>query len=225
MISKLVWETHFSYAHIGSSKVYKMLYTTFVWKNMRKDISLILSKCHNCQLCKYSNMSIDAPLNNILPTAPNQMISIDFVGPLPRAKGNLSHLFTVVDTFTKHLTVYAISKANTKTVINKLVNNYFVKHGIPEKVHTDQGSQFTSPIFISKMQSLGIKVLFSSVRHPQSNMVERYHKSLIQCLRIYVNEKHTLWVDYIEFIVNSLNRSIHEVTNFTPEYLQYGIKT
>lgn len=35
-----------------------------------------------------------------------------------------------------------------------------------------------------------IERLTTSCRHPQANAVERYNKSIIQLLRIYVNENH-----------------------------------
>jgi transposase InsO family protein len=41
--------------------------------------------------------------------------------------------------------------------------------GVPNRIITDNGSQFTSELFWEYCASVGIKICFASVAHPRSN--------------------------------------------------------
>ena len=96
-----------------------------------------------------------------------------------------------LDLFSKLVTIYAIKRANTHTCLNKLINDYFVHVGSPKKILSDHGTQFVSLNWKLKLESLGLKVLYSSIRHPQSNPVERTMRNIGRILRTYCAEKYT----------------------------------
>ena len=50
---------------------------------------------------------------------------------------------------------------------------------------TDHSTQFTSKKWTDKLTENGIKPIFSSVRHLQSNIVERIHRELGRFFRMY----------------------------------------
>ena len=56
----------------------------------------------------------------------------------------------------------------------------------------------------------------SSIKRPQSNLVERPHKEINRILRAYIENKHTEWIDLVPFTQNCINNSVHEITGFTP---------
>ena len=45
----------------------------------------------------------------------------------------------------------------------------FAVFGIPNRIITDNGTQFTSRTFMQYVQDLGAKICFASVAHPRSN--------------------------------------------------------
>ena len=69
------------------------------------------------------------------------------------------------------MVIYKIKKANTLAVINKIFKDY-IKFGKPVAIMTDHGTQFTSKKWMDKLIENGITPIFSSVRHPQSNIVK-----------------------------------------------------
>ena len=74
--------------------------------------------------------------------------------------------------------MYPIKKANTATVIRKLFQDYIPTYGKPDKIICDHGTQFTAKLWSKKLQEENITLIFSSIHHPQSNVVERVHREL-----------------------------------------------
>ena len=107
----------------------------------------------------------------ILANKPNEILSIDFYGPLPTSVGGVKYILSTIDVFSKYVVIYKIKKANTLAVGNKIFKDYIIKFGKSEVIMTD--TQFTSKKWTEKLLSNEIKPIFSSVRHAQSNIVER----------------------------------------------------
>ena len=63
----------------------------------------------------------------------------------------------------------------------------FAKHGIPQEVVTDRGTQFTSHFWSSVAKMLGVKQCLSSARRPQTDrQTERTNRTLEDMLRHFV---------------------------------------
>lgn len=90
-----------------------------------------------------------------------------------------------------------------------------------KSIISDHGSQFGKK-WSETLQTWGIKPIKSTIRHPQSNNVERYMSVLGRCFRTYASEKHTTWTKYLARIENCLNNVPNISTSFTPHHLLYG---
>ena len=64
-------------------------------------------------------------MKNYLPERPNEILSIDFYGPLPASKGGFKYILSTIDAFSKYVVLYPLRRANTKAVINKLKRTIF----------------------------------------------------------------------------------------------------
>lgn len=96
--------------------------------------------------------------------------------------------------------------------------------GRPSKILSDNGSQYTSRLSDSTLESENICAIHSSVRHPQSNPSERVMREIGRLIRTYCHEKHTAWADYLPTIQHWLNMTVHSSTNMTPKDLHFGNK-
>ena len=74
--------------------------------------------------------------------------------------------------------MYPIKKANTVTVIKKLFQEYIPTNRKPAKIICDHGTQFTAKLWFKKLKEENITLIFSSIRHPQRNIVELVHREL-----------------------------------------------
>ena len=99
----------------------------------------------------------------------------------------------------------------------------FAKHGIPESIVTDCGTEFMSKIFKECCKLLKIEKMNTTLYHPQSNGgLERSHRTLAEYLRHYVNSNQTDWDDYVAFAIFVYNTTVHTTTNHQPYELVYG---
>jgi hypothetical protein len=107
-------------------------------------------------------------LQTIPITRPFSTRGLDLVCPLKKAKGGFTHIFVIVDKFTK----WVEAKPAASIIAAKAVE--FVKEikymfGIPSNIITDNGTQFTMREFKDFCVDSGIKINYASVSHPQSN--------------------------------------------------------
>ncbi|CAB0031802.1 unnamed protein product [Trichogramma brassicae] len=105
-----------------------------------------------------------------------------------------------------------------------LAHDYFKRFGKVEKIQSDRGSQFTSKTWQAAMKNQGVQVIFSAIRHPQSNIVERYNKEIGRFLRTLVGQNHQTWSVWCSLIAEVINSTVNETTGFTPWELHTGRK-
>ena len=86
----------------------------------------------------------------------------------------------------------------------------------------DHGTQFTSLSWKASLAAEGVKILFSSIRHPQSNPVERSMQKLGRLFRTYCAQRHTKWAPLVPYVQDCLNLTTHQSTNTTLYELRYG---
>ncbi|CAB0037053.1 unnamed protein product [Trichogramma brassicae] len=72
------------------------------------------------------------------------------------------------------------------------------------------------------MKNQGVQVIFSAIRHPQSNIVERYNKEIGRFLRTLVGQNHQTWSVWCSLIAEVINSTVNETTalhhgSYTPE--------
>ena len=178
------------YAHIGPLKVIKMLNDLFYNPKLAKKVRRRLASCDSCQRNNVTNQTSFSEMKNYLPERPNEISSIDFYGPLPASKGGFKYILSTIDAFSKYVVLYSLRRANTKAVINKLKKGHFPKYGKPSKIVAGHGIQFTSPVWSDFLKEQEIQPVFTSIRHLQSNIVERIHRELSRFFRSLIGENH-----------------------------------
>ncbi|XP_068203635.1 uncharacterized protein [Palaemon carinicauda] len=147
------------------------------WK---KDVVRHCKSCHQCQMVGKPNQKITkAPLIPFLAVEePFTQIVIDIVGPLPKTKTGFQYMLTIMDGTTRFPEVIPVRCIKSGIVIKHLMD-FFSRYGLPRKIQSDQGSNFTSREFQAKMNELGIKHNLASSYHPESQgILERFHSTL-----------------------------------------------
>ena len=77
-------------------------------------------------------------------------------------------MYVAIDKFTKWPEVEAVRKVTVPSAI-KFFKGLVCRFGVPNRVITDNDTQFTSRTLMQYIQDLGSKVCFASVAHPRSN--------------------------------------------------------
>ena len=93
---------------------------------------------------------------------------MDILGPFPRAKGGYKFLFVAIDKFTKWIEAEPVGKITTDAAI-RFIRGIVCRFGVPNRIITNQGTQFTSKKFSAYYDDMGTQICLASVAHPQSN--------------------------------------------------------
>lgn len=219
ILTLMIAELHEIYIHIGSQKLFNLMREIVTGRYMKKKIKKYCKTCDKCQRTKYLNKKYTSCFQPIIIKNPRELISIDFFGPLPTSTAGAKYILTTIDVFSKYVHMYPIKNATANICVRKICDHYVKIYGKIEKIMCDHGSQFTAKKWIEKLKSENIKLVYSSIRHPQSNIVERMHRELGRFFRCLVKDKHTAWARYIKEIMEVMNNTHHETTKYMPSEL------
>ncbi|GFV92000.1 retrovirus-related Pol polyprotein from transposon 297 [Trichonephila clavipes] len=107
-----------------------------------------------------------------------------------------------------------VSDISSVSVTDALLN-IFSRMGFPREIQCDQGTSFTSALTTEFFERFGILVRHSSVYHPQSNPVERFHRTLKRLLRVLCLDTGSEWDKHLPSILSALRTVSHESTGYT----------
>ena len=91
---------------------------------------------------------------------------MDIVGKFPMAPGQKVFLIVVTDYFSKWVEVEALSQITNLQIRKFLWTNVITRYGVPQEIVTDNGPQFTSHNVKEFCKNWGIKLTFTTPRHP-----------------------------------------------------------
>nr|CAH68036.1 OSIGBa0139N19-OSIGBa0137L10.5 [Oryza sativa] len=85
--------------------------------------------------------------------------------------------------FTKWPEAYPVVKIDKHSAL-KFIKGITARFGVPNRIITDNGTQFTSELFGDYCKDMGIKLCFASPAHPRSNgQVERANAEILKGLK------------------------------------------
>lgn len=210
--------------HTGFHRTYSRIKRNYKWSNMKKDIKNFIKHCESCQKNKLVRKKNHQPMQ-ITTTSEKALdkIFLDIVGPLSLTEAGNRYVLTLQDDLTKFSQAYAIATHDATTIAKILVNNFFLKFGIPLSIHTDQGKDFCSNLLKEVSKLFKIKQIQSTAYHPESlGALERSHSTLADYLKHYIDEEQATWDEWIDFAMFSYNTTTHSSTKFTPHELMFG---
>ncbi|XP_071714324.1 uncharacterized protein [Rutidosis leptorrhynchoides] len=136
---------------------------------MYADTAERIRVCQECQLHAPVSRALQHPMIPITSPWPFCNWAIDIVGPFLKGAGNAEYLVVAIDFFTK-----GVEAKPLRTITSKRIRDFFwesivCRFGIPNKIVSDNGTQFEGNPFRSWSQDLNIKQRFTFVAHPQAN--------------------------------------------------------
>ena len=136
---------------------------------MKKDIAEYVARCDICQRIKVEHQR-PAGLLQPLPIQVSKWdeISMDFIVGLPKTQRGNDSIWVIVDRLTKvahFIPVKTIYRGDKYAQL--YVDHILRQHGVPSRIVSDRGPQFTARFWKSLHALLGTKLDYSSAYHPQ----------------------------------------------------------
>jgi transposase InsO family protein len=161
----------------------KAFWHGFYWPTALQDVIELVKTCKVCQFHAKQIHMLSQTLQMISPSWPFAVWGLDIVGPFPRAIGGYRFLYVVIDKFTKWPEATLVVKINMQSAV-KFIKSIICRFGVPNRIITDNGSQFTSGAFQGYCEDLCIQICYASPAHPESNgQVERANVEILKSLK------------------------------------------
>lgn len=209
--------------HAGFARTKNRIRKYYHWPTMNTDIKKFCKECPVCEQSKIGRHT-RAPMQvRTLASTPFEHLYMDLVGPikLPNANG-YTYAFTCECELTKFAMATPLVDATAFSTARAFVNEVVLRYQLPKEITSDNGTNFTSELFAQVTKLLSIRHIFSTPYNPKANMVERYHRSMGQFMRAFVQEHPENWDEFIPFAVHCYNNTPHTTTGYAPQELLFG---
>jgi hypothetical protein len=153
-------------------------------------------------------------------------ISMDFIVGLPRTPKGYDSIWVIVDRLTKGDHFISVKTTYKGFQLAELyISRIVCLHGVPKKIVSNRGSQFTSRFWKSLHESMDTKLNFSSVYHPQTDgQTKRTNQVQEDMLRACALKHGGSWDKSLPYAEFSYNNSYQASLKMSPFKALYGRK-
>ena len=200
--------------HAGQRKTIRTFCEHFYAPRIHEQIIKYVETCAQCQdgkrLPQRHGPGLSKTTSNI-----TQRLSRFYVDCVKMTKGRNGHqyIFTLLDPSTRWLEAFPMRSATSQNVAQILEQHIFPRYGYHLLFVSDQGKEFTSKLLKGLMKEYGQSHYFGTAYHPNSNSVERSHRSLLDSLRAELADRSwrkEKWVDCLPRALATQRMSIDE---------------
>jgi hypothetical protein len=207
--------------------MYQDLKQKYWWYGLKKDVASHVALCDICQRVKAEHQRSTGLLHpRKIPEWKWKEIGMDFIVGLPHTSAGYDSIWVIMDRLTK---VAHFIPVKTTYSGAKLAELYMARivclHGVPKKIVSDQGSQFTSRYWKKLHECLDTRLNFSSAYHLQTDgQIERTNQVLEDMLRACALKHVGSWDKSLPYAEFSYNNSYQASLKMSPFEVLYGRK-
>ena len=186
--------------------------------------SLIKKTVESCHLCGQRKV-VHFNKQNMTFTSPSlfHTINLDVAGPLPITKSGNKFLLSIVDVYSRSISLHPMKDFHSNTICSILEKRWFPSFGCPNKLVSDGTSYFTGHEMNSFLRRHDIEHHICSPYHPQSNgLVERSFFSIKDMIFACSHDKGKEWDEITHIVEIGLRSTKHSSTGHSPFCVLFG---
>jgi hypothetical protein len=209
--------------HLGNKKTREKILQRFYWYGLRDDVYNHIHQCDTCVSVKGPGVKPKAPLGAMPSGATLDRLSTDIVGPFPESNEGNRYILVVSDHFTKWVEVFEVPNQTATTCAEKILNEVIARFGCPYDLHSDQGRNYVSNIFVELCKLLDICKTRSSAYNIRCNgQTKRFNKTLVRMIKAYLKGQEKDWDKVLGCLAGAYRATVHESTGYSPNMLMLG---
>ena len=195
--------------HMGIEKCQMRARDTLFWPRISSDISQMVSDCCICQ--ERRNANPKEPLkSHSAPEYPWQVVATDLF------TWDNKEFLVITDYYSRYFEVTQISNTRSSTIIHQM-KAIFSRHGIPQRVVSDNAPYYTSQEFKEFIQGWDIDHTTSSPHYPQSNgLAEKSVQTIKKIFSKAKADKKDPYIGLLEYRATPLD------IGYSPSELLFG---
>ncbi len=158
-------------------------------------------------------------------TKPNQVWASDFT--YLKYCGLWYYLATIIDIFTKEIVGFHLSSNHTTSLISQTLLSAVTAYGVPEIIHSDQGSEYRSYEYQLQLKKYRITCSMSKKSSPWENgFQESFYGKFKDELELSKLPKYSSYLELYNYITNQIdyynNYRIHTTIRNIPARFRLG---
>ena len=209
--------------HVGRRRTYKQISSAYYWPDMSKDVKRWVQACLACRRRKTPRpLHAGQPGAVSTATRPWQCVAIDIVSTTTTSQGGYTKILTMIDLFTRYVIATPLRKATAKNIGSALFEQLYCRFGKPERIHSDEGSEFVSEALKAMFKEWDIKHTSTGGYQPQANPVERYHRFMNSSMTMLAAKFGANWPQYLPATTFAYNASTNDATGYSPHELVHA---
>ena len=140
---------------------------------------------------------------------------------LTKENDGFRYLFNIIDCFSRFAWVIPIKTKKSDEIVEK-IESVFKSGRVPDKLQSDQGREFKNTHFMRLMEKYRVKFFTSTDDVIKCAIVERFNRTLRSRIYRYMTYKSSKrYIDVIDDIVDSYNKSFHRTIGMAPSEVKY----
>ena len=175
----------------------------------QKDVAVLVLTCANCEKNRREKEGKLVPVVRcIKPPYSRSAIGIDAVEITPHGKAGDTHIYVVVNLFTKFVSLSPGTTVSAENLV-KVIWFHWTNFGHTDMIISDLGSDLNSKVFESLVKLMGMRHTFS-IADRHANGSERTIKEVVRHLRALAYDKRIediyddpLIIPSIQYMLNS----------------------
>lgn len=140
-------------------------------------------------------------MKSFLASWPLEVMAVDFTLLEPTTDGSENGL-VIADVFTKFTQAFATWDQKADTTAKVLLREGFMKYGVPEWLHSDQGRSFKSEVIAELCKLYEVKKSRTTPQYPTGNaQCKRFNHTLHELLRSLPPKAKRRWPEHLAELV------------------------
>jgi hypothetical protein len=154
--------------HLGGNKMYQDLKVSYWWYGKKHEVAEYIAFYDTCQRVKEEHQRPAGLLQPLkVPKWKWEEIGMDFIMGSPRNQRVYDSIWVIVDQLTKVAHFIPIKTMYTGPQLAELyILRILCLHGVPKKIVSDRGTQFTSKFWERLHELMDMKLNSSLAYHP-----------------------------------------------------------
>ena len=216
---------HHDAGHQGQQRTLALTQERFWWPLMAEDYHAIVRGCPHCRA--FEGEVPMAPLCPIWVYALLELVHLDYtsiesmmeLNKLPMVK----NVLVMMDHFMRYALAVVAKDQTAKTVMKVFYECFIAVFGVPTKLLSDRGANFTSALLEELCAAFGIQKCRTTAYHAQCNgQVEHFHQMLFHIIGKLACNKKAQWEQHLPELLQAYNSTRSAVTGYSPHYLMFG---
>ena len=180
-----------------------------------------------CPCCQVKGEVPRAPLCPIQAYAQLELVHLDYTTIESMMELNKPPMVKNVLVMTNHFMRYALAVVTkdqmAKTVATVFYKCFIVVFGVPTKLLSNRGANFTSTLVEELCSAFGIQKCRTMAYHIQCNgQMEHFHQTLFHMIGKLSHDKKAQWKQHLSELLQAYNSTRSTVTSYSPHYLMFG---